>query len=190
MKEFFKPGFAVDAELYRSDPRDIAPLMGLEREEYRHWHDDELAEILQHQLQAPLLFDLAGVMESVDLTIPRDEMAAIGSFGELLQHSSPPLTLLKLMKEFAKSSDRAGEAPLPPEIATALYYASIAAALARHGERISRLTPDELHDGLEWGLQQPWLNNPGNPLRDLLAEALVIVQCIQRDSDRPDSPDE
>lgn len=53
------------------------------------------------------------------------------SFGDLLSHPNPPEELLKATKDFAKTCRLGPHKTLPPEIASALYYASIAAALVR-----------------------------------------------------------
>src|SRR5262249_18508201 len=55
------------------------------------------------------------------------------SFGDLLAHPHPLLELLEFVKDFAKENRTDAESPLPREVATVLYYACIAAALARCG---------------------------------------------------------
>ena len=44
--------------------------------------------------------------------------------------------------------------PLPGEVASVLYYASIASALARLGRRITRLPDADLRRGLLWAREQ------------------------------------
>jgi hypothetical protein len=47
---------------------------------------------------------------------------------------------------------------LPPEVATLLYYAAILVARRRHGQRITQLDDNSLRSGVEWSLQQPWVD--------------------------------
>ena len=53
------------------------------------------------------------------------------SFGDLLHHPNPPLELLRLTKDFAKACRLSRSGPLPREIATLLYFASIIVAWVR-----------------------------------------------------------
>jgi hypothetical protein len=137
------------------------------------WRPDELGEILRHQLEAPLLFDLGSSSSGTHFT---DEQGApvepdasgVSSFGELFLHPRPPLPMLRLTKRFAKTSDRRTANPLPEEVATVLYYAAIVAALLRHGERISRVSDSTLREGTDWVLEREWV---GGPLRGLFEEA-------------------
>jgi hypothetical protein len=118
------------------------------------WREEELADILLHQLGVPLLFDLRempAVADDAPTVLP-------GTFGSLLFDENPPLPLLRLMKEFAKSSDKGLHNPLPPPVATVLYYAAILAARIRHGAQISALTQQELESGLAWALRQRWID--------------------------------
>lgn len=157
----------TDVDLEHCDPRSLSALMGLEeRQEHRHWRSEELGELLQHQLRAPLLFDLAGVQSIGNITIPKDQSAP-GSFEDLFSHPNPPIGLLRLTKEFAKTSDQGADSPLPPEIASVLYCAAIVAARVRCGQSISRLSAGELARCIEWALGQSWV---GSPLRELFEQ--------------------
>jgi hypothetical protein len=145
------------------------------------WRPDELGEILKHQLEAPLLFDLGSSSSSSSSAAAasdepgtpgmpgsRGDAPGVSSFGELFLHPRPPLQLLRLTKRFAKTSDRRTANPLPEEVATVLYYAAIVAALMRHGERISRVSDATLRQGTDWVLERDWV---GGPLRGLFEEA-------------------
>jgi RNA polymerase sigma-70 factor (ECF subfamily) len=132
----------------------------------------DCAALLQHILAAPLPFDLGTV--DVERT---DQLAACGhgggrewpSLGELLHHPQPSPELLEQVKDFAKENGTDPESPLPREVATLLYYASIAAALARCGRRISRQDDAALRWGFEWGGAQPWVDEA---TRAVLGEGL------------------
>ena len=164
-----------DDDLTTAAPHVLASLMNVEGDP-RHggWRSDELAEILRHQLEAPLLFDLSGVAGdgagAASLARHVEEGQA-WSFGALFLHPNPPLTMLRLTKRFAKTSDRRAANPLPPEVATVLYYAAILAALLRHNQRISGVNDKTLREGTEWVLGQAWVTGP---LRELFREAQAL----------------
>lgn len=134
------------------------------------WQPEELAAILRHQLSAPLAVALGPLSAEVpqatrDLS-PRDVPA---SLGDLLGHPKPPMALLELTKRFAKLCRTDAENVLPEAIAMLLYYASIVAAILRHGRRISDLDDEALRRGLKWGCGQTWIDAT---IGDLLREGL------------------
>jgi hypothetical protein len=92
----------------------------------------------------------------------------LGSFAELLTHPRPPLELLETVKQFAKRHRSSQDATLPPEIATALYFACTAVGLTRLGRRITRMDDDALRGGVRWALDQQWVDGT---MRDVLHEA-------------------
>jgi len=63
-----------------------------------------------------------------------------------------------LAKRFAKACRSREDGPLPNEIATVLYVLSIAAALAKCGCRITVADDQSLQYGLDWALEQPWID--------------------------------
>jgi RNA polymerase sigma-70 factor (ECF subfamily) len=78
--------------------------------------------------------------------------------GDLLSDPGPPLELLEQIKDFAKESRTDPESPLSPAVATIVYYAAIAAALLRRGERISRQDDATLKQGFQW-CDRPWVED-------------------------------
>ena len=94
------------------------------------------------------------------------------SFGDLLAHPHPPVELLKVTKDFAKACRLSPRGALPKEIATVLYFASIAAAMVRCRRRITGLSDADLADGLRWTLARPWLDAP---TRSLIEEGLALL---------------
>jgi hypothetical protein len=98
------------------------------------------------------------------------------SFGELLHHRNPLPELLELAKEFAKECRTEVESPLPRALATVLYYASIAAALARCGRRITHHDDATLRQGFQWGCAQPWVDEA---TRELLREGLRTLDAAR-----------
>ncbi len=131
----------------------------------------DFAALLQQVLTAPLPLDLG----AVDAALAAKARAwaegpglVLKSFGELLHHPNPPLELLEQAKDFAKENRNDPESPLTREVATVLYYATIAVALARCGRRITRYD-DALRRGFRWGCEQPWVDEA---TRGLLREGL------------------
>ena len=160
---------AVDLD--SQDPRALARLLNIDERRQGRWNADELGQVLLHQLRAPLLFDLASITSTgPNVTVAKETGGQPASFGELFRHPQPPIELLQLVKEFAKTSDQRENSPLPPEISTVLYYAAILSARLRLNEQISNLSPEALQDGVRWALKQAWLG----PIRELFVEADMV----------------
>ena len=150
-------------------PRSLAGLMQVD--ETASWNASELGPILEHQLDVPLDLDLGSAVADVRRRLDAsDEPAAaeIRTFRQLLLHSRPPLDLLNLVKQFAKRCRGQPDGPLPHEVATVLYLATIAAARLKRHERISLLDDAAWQQALDWALAQPWLKSD---LRELLRQA-------------------
>lgn len=93
----------------------------------------------------------------------------------LLHDPDPQIALLREAKEQAKRWR--SEAGMAPEVPTALYYACIAAALARCGESITGLTPEAQREGFGWCLAQSWVTES---LKGLIARALGALPGSSR----------
>ena len=128
------------------------------------WGPDDLGAILQHQLSARLETDL-----------PQDDAVPPAmwqmTFEQLLHDPRPPVELLQRVKRFAKACKLAGDGPLPPPVATVLYFASIVVARMRCGQRISELDDDSILRGMQWVRAQTWLDEP---TRSIFEEATAI----------------
>jgi len=164
-------------DIDKSDSRQLAELMGIQAGEDEVWGQQELAAMWQHQLSAPVEFDLtAGGVASAEklTTLTQTARAPINTFADLLHHPDPPLELLELIKQFAKASETDPDRPLPHDIASALYFASICAALTRQGERITKLDDDSLRRGFQWVMDQAWLEER---TRTLLRDGLARIEC-------------
>ena len=143
-----------------TDPRSLEQLLSVSDEEPL-WQPDELAAILEHQLSAPLEFDLAfGERRPADAL--REAQTGVDppieTFRDLFAHPRPPVELLEQTKQFAKQCRKQPDGPLPDEIATILYILSIVAARARAIRGISKLDDHALRHSLDWALTQPWLD--------------------------------
>jgi hypothetical protein len=77
------------------------------------------------------------------------------------------------VKDFAKASRHDRRSPLPVEIATVLYCGSIAAAMLRCDRRISGMSNTDLLKNIDWGLAQPWIDDPTRRLFEAARAKLV-----------------
>ena len=166
--------------VFKSRANKLAALMATGEERVTLWRADELAAIFRHQMSAPVLVDL-GTFDPRTATRLRILSEAQGlllrSFDDLFHHPAPPIELLVLVKDFAKANLDHPESGLPGEIAAALYYTSIAAALVRLDARISHLPDADLQSGLRSILEQAWLDEK---TKGLLANALGKVSGGQK----------
>lgn len=170
----------------RVDPR--SELLGLEPGSRQLWRPEELAVVFEHQMAAPVAFDLGGANPAAAQALRRlceTRALLVRSFGDLFQHRQPPLELLRLTKDFAKANRDHPEAVLPREIALALYYGSIAAALVHCGARITELSDAALRHAFDWLAHQPWVDAP---MKELVVAALERVGKV--DPPPPDPPPE
>lgn len=167
--------FDSSAAVSKSRAKELAALMATGEERAKLWRPDELAAIFRHQMSAPMLVDL-GTFDPRTATRIRTLSEAQGlllkSFADLFHHPAPLIELLELVKDFAKANLDHPESGLPNEIATALYYTSIAAGLVRLDTRISKLPDADLRQGLQWTMEQAWLDEE---TKVLLAKALGKV---------------
>jgi len=164
--------FDPAGSVFRSRPKALAALLAAREERGRLWRPDELAAVFRHQMSAPVMVDLSGFDPATATrlkTLSEAQGLLLKSFSELLHHPSPPVELLELTKDFAKLNLDHADSTLPSEIAAALYYTSIAAALVRLDTRITQLKDAELRRGLGWTREQPWIDRQ---TKDLLAGAI------------------
>ncbi len=166
--------------VHKSRAHKLAALLATGEERARLWRPDELAAIFRHQISTPMLVDLGGFDpgNAARLKLVSEAQGLLlKSFADLFQHPAPPVELLELVKDFAKANLDQPDSGLPAEIASALYYTSIAAALVRRDTRISKLPEADLRRGWSWTRDQSWLDEP---TRELLAQALEKIAA-----DRP-----
>jgi hypothetical protein len=164
--------FDTAGALFKSPPKSLAAFMAAGDEHARLWRPDELEALFRHQLAAPILVDLGGydpVTANRLKTLCSAQNLVLKSFLELFTHPVPPLELLTLTKEFAKTNMDHPDSSLPKEVAAVLYYTSIAAAMVRLDRRISQLGDSELERALKWAKEQRWVDRP---IRELLGQAL------------------
>lgn len=162
--------------IMKANPSKVAEALGLGATPARVWLPEELGAVFQHQMAAPVSVDLAGVNpeSAAPLRLLTDAQGLLlKSFRDLFQHPQPPVELLELVKNFAKMNRGRRDSLLPSEVATVLYYLSIAAALVRLRKRITVLSDEELRRGLDWALEQKWVEEPARGLLDLAKQRIL-----------------
>jgi hypothetical protein len=106
----------------------LRALMAPSRPDTGAWSSNELREILEHQMAAPLVAEqerfamLAGCATNrvADLI----SSSSCRTFGDLLRNKTPPIAALRLVKDFAKAA-MADEDDLPRDVARVLYILTI-----------------------------------------------------------------
>jgi hypothetical protein len=160
-------------DLREAQPKVLAGIISLVGRRFDEFAADELGAAWRHQLNSSLTrgFEDSPQRASLhELTTGHD--GEFQTFTDLLRHPHPPLQLLKILKEFAKSQNTDNDSALPAPMGKAMYYAAIAAARVRCQTRISTLTDEQLAQGYRWALAEPWLDEP---TRELLTAALALA---------------
>ena len=168
------------SSVFKSRAKELAALMATSEESARLWRADELAAIFKHQISTPMLVDLGSFdpRTANKLKIVSEAHGLLlKSFSDLFHHPAPPVELLELVKDFAKANLDHPESGLPNEIASVLYYTSIASALVHLDKRITKLPDADLRRGLSWAREQGWLDGA---TRDLLGAALEKISGGQK----------
>ena len=174
------PGFDSAVALSLSGHEPLAALLAAGEPPAGLWRPDEMAAIFEHQMAAPLVVDLRGLAPPVARRLEAlagGQGAPAQSFADLLRQQNPPLELLELVKDFAKANLDHPESGLPSEIASALYYTSIASALVHRDKRITSLSDTDLQRGLSLTRDQAWLDDA---TKALLTQALEKISASQK----------
>jgi len=154
----------TEQTMFFSRPEGLARILSLDDENTPLWNPAEMQAMWSHQMSALLetdLGELAAVKSGQESPLPS---FAGKTFRELFSHPEPPLALLKLTKEFAKRTLKDSDDKQLKEIASALYYATYAAALTRCSKSLGSLAGHNLVAGFSWALERPWLDEPTTTL--------------------------
>ena len=145
------------------------------------WNEQDLSAMLRHRLSAPLDFD-GGSLEpkgSRDKGRYRilSEAAALGirTFHDLFRHPRPPLTVLRITKDFFKvRAGSAAERRPEQEVDYLIYLLSIFAARVRTGHTITKLSDSELLRGVEWAATRKWADEETVALLGMVRQKLLV----------------
>ena len=146
------------------NPAQLSQLLTLGEKTAEVWDARDLAGMLRHQMAAPLNFDLTTLpltklaAKTRDQNLAEAATARIKSFGDLLFLAEPPLELLRLSKEFFKKRIQSHKEQSPEWQIAYLFYLLIILAAGVGVRTISTLTPGELLKGVQWALDQNWVD--------------------------------
>lgn len=155
--------------------RRLAEALGIDNAFEHSWSEEDLGEIFRSQLRAPVVVDLSAFDPALRkrlALLAKERGLLLRSYEDLLAHPCPPVELLELTKRFAKANRGHPESDLPDEVATVLYFASIAAALVHCGKRISALPDQSLEQGFTWSAGRSWITHS---VEQLLAQAKQLL---------------
>ena len=145
-------------DLSNAAPADLATLLQVVSDSAGQsatlWQENDYAAIFQHLLSSPLLL-VTGPADDQD---SRDEQATFGTMKTALFAKVPDLQVLALIKRFAKQAFQSNDGQLPEPVALALYYLVICVAMIQTDNAITELTHSQLVEGIDWSLQQTWLD--------------------------------
>jgi hypothetical protein len=163
-------------DLHDTDARLLARFLDVGDEPRRLWPHEELGAILRHQMATSVQLDLETLgspFRARLYALAVDQQPGTRTFEELFHQPTPPLDLLQLVKQFAKASRVRGESVLPAEIATVIYLTSIVVARLRRGQRITEQSDESLLYGIQWVIDQPWVDEK---TRTLFRQALSFFK--------------
>ena len=157
-------------------PQRVAGLMDVGSARVPDWTDAELEAVLRHQLNTPIETELVALGAAAAARFKAMYVASSDqttSMSSIFASPDPPLPVLEMIKEFAKSLLEHPDSALPREVAGLLYWSAIAAALVCKNTRITRLKDDKLLAGLSWALERPWIEPR---LRQILQRAMDVLE--------------
>jgi hypothetical protein len=161
-------------EVDESHPGELACLLSVRGTPEGNWQPAELADLLRHCLETPVgqylgIDTSPGPNREFGADTPSEHRAVSMTLGELFLAACPPLGLLVALKRHARRLTSPGASDVPAGIHRCVYFASIAAAMVRHRERISKSDPEVLRAAFEEQLGEKWIEDW---LRGLLGDAL------------------
>jgi DNA-directed RNA polymerase specialized sigma24 family protein len=162
------------AVLNESKPSLLARLFGVEEGRELVWEPFDYENMLARLLKMPLAEALPGIdhrtIASAAESTPGATPGSL-SLSDVFTAPAPSIELLRAIKDWSRRSTRTKDSPLPLDVASLLYFASIAAAKVRRGEWISKLDPAIFQRGVEMFLGEVWVKEP---LRDVLDESRAM----------------
>jgi hypothetical protein len=138
-----------------TSPADLAKLLKSTHEP-TEWDGFDLAATLERLLSLPITEALPELTLPDECVCPR----APPTLRELFTTTTPDESLLRAVKDWARQCSSAEAPPIPSEIASVLYYASIASAYRRLDRWISGLDPALFLEGARRLLSKEWVTDP------------------------------
>ena len=122
--------------------------------------DREIAALLRARLAATLPKDhyLLGSLLLVLGRLGYEVNQLVGkSLGEVLMDRQTNVGLLQAIKDHSKAISGGLVSAAEASVATTIYYAAVAGALAHHDKRISRYSHDALHEAFALLAEKAWM---------------------------------
>ena len=178
-RRHFMPDLTL--EIQKAAPQKLAALLELVMAPGGAWQVEELHAILEYQLSNPLQFQAE---EAPSTSQPREENGGgdgprVKTLQELFEHPAAPLELLRQVKDFAKAHMEHPASAWPSEVARLIYYTAIAVAWARHRNRISQMSFQEIERAFQWTLEQSWITPA---IRQVVREASISLPPVSGES--------
>ena len=153
----------------------LARLLNWSEDEHCPWSIEQLTALFEHQLKTSLCEQFpevsprltAGLLKSAS-----DQNEPIVTLDDLLKHPSPPIEVLRAVKDWATHSMRSKNNKTPRQIAPIIYLAAVAVALVRCDERISRSEDMDLEATFRQALEATWT---GDQIRQIFRLALAAL---------------
>ncbi len=149
------------AESQAGDLEIISRMLAVRDERDELWDAADLGELLRDLLSVPV----------ADLT-PGFTASESTALVDLFERSNSNIAILEAAKKRARESIGDDASALPRDVWSVIYFASIAAGLVHHRQRISKSNDEMLAYGFGCILELPWVSDP---LRRLFREAVGRV---------------
>jgi RNA polymerase sigma-70 factor (ECF subfamily) len=145
-------GLVESPDVDTPDASELAHLFAYDESKDHPWQDHELGQLLRHLLETPITYLLSGTrVTQVPATWTHRRLS------ELFTASDPPLSLLEHTKNIGRAWVNQETGTMPSDLGVTLYFASIATALVRHGQRITSSPDRTLFEGFRRVTKKPWM---------------------------------
>ena len=157
-----------------STPEQVSKLLQLDPATPEQWQQVDLHAMVRHQMSAQLAFDLG----SIKLSQPEHKTATdslteaarsdVTTFADLFGSNRPPLELLKLSHKFFRQNVTSSPKGSPEQkVAYLFYLLSIVTARVRLDVKITKLSDQDLLQGIRSTINRDWVDDR---MRTLLEE--------------------
>ena len=153
----------------------LAGLLNWNEDEHSPWSQEQLTALFEHQLKTPLSKQFAEISPRLAAALPpltSGQDKPITTLEDLLKHPSPPIEVLRAVKDWATHSMRSKNDKTPPQIAPIVYLTAVAVALVRCDERISSSGDTDLEATFRQALEATWA---GDQIRQIFRLALAAL---------------
>jgi RNA polymerase sigma-70 factor (ECF subfamily) len=135
--------------LDESRPSELASLLSVRGTPHEDWQPQEMRDLLRHGLETLVGDYLETGDDAEQPGKPRghatsEETAVSITLRELLQIAKPPLGLLMAVKRHARHLAGSSASHLPDKVHRLVYFATIAAAMLRHGQSITKSSAESV----------------------------------------------